>query len=120
MPSAILPPSIVLYCIFIGYIVRYNSIHTHIQMLHSFLGVDAWMTSQLNVDLIHKLRRSTMCLSHSFDVLSMDVCTTRHWETSAQLVKELNVRTLASALEGLRQICYSIPFPIFCKIIINS
>ena len=72
-------------------------------MLHSFLVMDAWMTSQLNEALIHQLCGSSICLSHYFDMLFMNICTTRHCQTSAQLVKELNVGTLASALEGLRQ-----------------
>ena len=34
----------------------------HARLPPSFLGMDAWMTSQLNVALIHKLRASLMCL----------------------------------------------------------
>ena len=34
-----------------------------------------------------------MCLQ-SFDTLSMDVCSTRHWQTSGQLVHEINVCTV--------------------------
>ena len=29
-----------------------------------------------------------------FDTLSISVCTTRHWQTSVQLVQELNVGTV--------------------------
>ena len=48
----------------------------------SFLGMDAWMTSQLKVALICKLHRSSVCLAYFSDTLSMDVCATRHWQTS--------------------------------------
>ena len=52
------------------------------------------LTSQLNVALIRKLRGSLVCLAYFFDMLSMDVCTTRHWQTSGRLVQELNVCTV--------------------------
>ena len=35
----------------------------------SFLDMDAWMTAQLNVALIRKLRGSLMCLADCFDML---------------------------------------------------
>ena len=41
----------------------------------------AWMTSQLNVPLICKLCN---VFGLFFDVLSMAVCTTKHWQTSDQ------------------------------------
>ena len=53
------------------------------QLPPSFLGMDAWMTSQLNLALIR-----------SFDMLSMDFCTARHRQLSGRLVQELNVRTV--------------------------
>ena len=31
---------------------------------------------------------------HFFDMLPMGICTTRHWQTSGQLVQELNVCTV--------------------------
>ena len=37
----------------------------------------AWKTSQLNVALIRKLRRSLMGLDYYFDMISMGVCTHR-------------------------------------------
>ena len=37
-----------------------------IAALLSFLDIDAWMTSQMNVALIRKLRGSLMCLAYSF------------------------------------------------------
>ena len=53
----------------------------------SFLGMDAWMTSQLNVALIRKLRVALMYLANFFDMLSMGVCKTTHWQTSGRLVQ---------------------------------
>ena len=38
----------------------------HARLPPSFLGMDAWMTSQLNVVLIHKLRGSLICLAKIF------------------------------------------------------
>ena len=55
----------------------------------------AWMNSQLNVALISKLRGQLICLAYFFDMLSMVVCTIRHWETSGRLVQELNACTVA-------------------------
>ena len=52
------------------------------------------MTAQLNVDSIRKLRGSMMSLAYSFDMISIGVCTTRHWKTSGRLVQELNVLAL--------------------------
>ena len=36
----------------------------HVRLPPSFLGMNAWMTSQLNVALIHKLRGSSICLAY--------------------------------------------------------
>ena len=52
------------------------------------------MTSQLNVDLIRKLRGSLMCLAYFVDMLSVGVCSTKHWQTADRLVQELNVCTV--------------------------
>ena len=68
-----------------------HSTRPHARLPPSFLGMDAWMTSQLDVALIRTLRESLMCLAYFFDVLSMDVCTTRHWQASGRLVQGLNV-----------------------------
>ena len=59
----------------------------------SFLGKDAWMTSQLKVAFIRKLHGSSMCLAHFLDLLSIG-CTTRHFQTSGRLGQELNVSTV--------------------------
>ena len=59
-------------------------------------GIDAWMTSQLNVALNCKLSWSLMSLDYLFEKLSMGVCTTRHWQMSSRLVQELNVCTVDS------------------------
>ena len=59
-----------------------------------FLGMDAWMTSQLNVALARKLRGLFICLACNFEVLVMGVFTTRQWKTSGRLVQELNVSTV--------------------------
>ena len=56
--------------------------------------MDAWMTSQVNVALIRKLLWSLICLAYIFDLLSRGVCTTIHWQTSSQLLQELNVCTV--------------------------
>ena len=64
----------------------------HIRLQSSLLDIDAWMTSQLNVGLISKLRGDVLGLF--FDMLSMGICTTRHWQTSGPLVQELIVYTV--------------------------
>ena len=56
------------------------------------------MTSQLKVALIRKLRGSLMYLAYFFDMSSLGVCTTRHWQTSTRLVQELNVYTVCSLI----------------------
>ena len=71
-----------------------HNIRLHARLPIIFLCMDAWMTSQLNVALIHKLRGSLMCLDYVFHMLSMGVCTTRHWQTSGLLVQELNICTV--------------------------
>ena len=65
-----------------------------------FLGVDALMTPQLNVAVIRKVRGSLMCFAYYFDMLSMGVCTTSHWQTSGRLVQELNVYTVLAAAKS--------------------
>ena len=72
----------------------------HALLPTSFLGMDAWMTSQMKVACIHKLRGSSTCLAYSFDMLSMAVYTTRHWQTSGRSVQQLNVCTV------LQEVCY--------------
>ena len=62
-------------------------------------GMGAWMTSQLNVALIGKLRGSLKCLYYLFDILSMGDCTRKHWQTSGRLVQELNACTVALDLQ---------------------
>ena len=41
-----------------------NNARPHVRSPPSFLGMDAWMTSQLNVALIRKIRGSLMCLDY--------------------------------------------------------
>ena len=72
---------------------RYNT-RLHTRLPPSFLGMDVWMTSQLNVAMIRKLRGSLMYVAYVLDVFSMSVCTTGHWKTSGRLVQELNVRAV--------------------------
>ena len=69
----------------------------HARSSPSFLGMDAWMTSQLNVALIRKLRGSLMCLVYVFDMLCRGICTTRHWRPSGRLVQELYVSTVCES-----------------------
>ena len=59
-----------------------------------FLGMDAWMASQLNVALTHKVKWVIYVLGLFFDVLLIGVCTTTHWQTSRRLVPEINVCTV--------------------------
>ena len=47
------------------------------------------LTSQLNVALIRKLRGSLTNMPYYFDMLSMGVCTTRHWQTHGRPVPVL-------------------------------
>ena len=69
----------------------------HDQLPPSFLDMDACTTSQLNVVLIRKL----LCAWFIFDILLISVFTTRHWQTSGQLVQELNVGTVFVSLKLL-------------------
>ena len=39
----------------------------------SLLDIDAWMTPQIKVALIRKLRESLMCFAYIFEMLSMGV-----------------------------------------------
>ena len=41
-----------------------------------------------------KLCEPLMCLAYSFEMLHIDICTTRHWQTTGWLVQELNVCTV--------------------------
>ena len=66
----------------------------HARLQPSFQGIDAWITSELNEALVFKLRVSFMSLSDIFDIPSIGVFTTRHWQTSGRLVQELNVCTV--------------------------
>ena len=66
----------------------------HNQRPH-LLGIDARMTSQLNIALIRKLRRSWMSLQYYFGMISMGICTTRHYQTPDRLVQVLNVCTVS-------------------------
>ena len=61
------------------------------------------MTPQLNLALIRKLRVIDV-LSLFVDILSMGVRTTRHWQTSRQLVHELNV-FIVHALDVTAKYC---------------
>ena len=58
------------------------------------------MISQLNIALVRKQRGSLMCLAYFFEMLSMGVCTTRHWQMSDRLVQELNVSIVANGFTG--------------------
>ena len=51
---------------------QYNT-QPHTWLPPSFLGMDAYITSQLNVALICKLHGPLMCLAHVFDMLSIHV-----------------------------------------------
>ena len=62
----------------------------HVKSTPSVLGLNSWMTSQLNEALIPKLYVGHSCVWLFFDILFMDVCTTRQWQTSGRLVQELN------------------------------
>ena len=48
----------------------------------------------LKVALIRKLQRSLMCVAYFVKMLSVCICTTRHYQTSGRLVEELNVGTV--------------------------
>ena len=57
------------------------------------------MTSQLNVALILKLRGALMYLTYFFDMLSMGVGKTRHWQTSGRLVQELKACIVGTCVD---------------------
>ena len=63
----------------------------NIRVPPGFLGMDAWMTSQVNIALLRKLRGPLICLNFFFDMLSMDVRTTCHWQMSGLPMQELNI-----------------------------
>ena len=73
-----------------GYLGRNTRLHARLPS--SFLGMDAWMTSKLNVALVRKQRVIYM-LELCFDISSMGVCTARHWQMSGRLVQEIKVCT---------------------------
>ena len=62
----------------------------HARLPPSFPGIDAWMTSQPKVALIHKATWVIDVLGLLHDMLSMDTFSTRHWQTSGRLRQELN------------------------------
>ena len=73
-----------------------HSTRLHARLPHSFLGMDAWMNSKLNVT---SFGLQATCVIDVFTLfldvlLSMGVYTTRHWQTSGQLVQKLNVCTV--------------------------
>ena len=82
----------------------------HDRMPDCLTGMGARTTSQLNVALIRKLRGPLMCLTYYFDMLSMGVCTTRHWQTTGRLVQELNVCTVPMNYNLYlgRQVCLTV------------
>ena len=81
----------------------------HARLPPSFPGIDAWMTSQAKVALIHKATFTWVIdvLGLLHDMLSMDTCSTRHWQTSVRLVQELNVCTVPIQTCGVlrRSLC---------------
>ena len=52
------------------------------------------LNSKLNVSFISQALWVIYVLGLCFDVLSMGVCKTRHWQTSGRLVQELHVCTV--------------------------
>ena len=75
----------------------------HARLSSSFMGKDAWMTTQLKVAFIHKVRGSSICLAHFIhvisDMLSTGVRTTRQSQTSGRLVQEVNGCTVVVEME---------------------
>ena len=59
----------------------WHNTRQHARLPHSFLGMDANMTSQPNVALCRKLRGPSPCFVYAYDVLSVGFCKTRHWQT---------------------------------------
>ena len=72
----------------------------HTRLPSNFLGMDAWMTSQLKVAMSRKLRGPSMCFAYICDMLSIGVSTTRHGQTSGRLLQELSVRTVQVEFES--------------------
>ena len=70
----------------------------HVRLPPIFLSNDAWMISQLNLALIRKLTWVIGVFGSLFCNLSMGVCITGHWQTSARLVQESNVYTVVFCL----------------------
>ena len=70
----------------------------HVRLPPCFLGMNPWVTSQLNAVSNRKLPGSLVCLAYSINVLSIDVCITRYWQTPGRLVQELNDCTVVSIL----------------------
>ena len=65
------------------------------RLVPSFLGKNAWMTSQLNV-FSSQATWVIDVLGLCFDMLSMGVLKNRHWHTSGRLVQELNLCTVGA------------------------
>ena len=81
----------------------------HARLATGSLDTNAWMTSQLNEDLICRLCVSFICLAYFFDMLSIGIFTTRHWQTSGRLVQESNPCTVVINNECRRSLfltCY--------------
>ena len=74
-----------------------NSTRPHARLPPSYF--DEWMTWQLNVALIRKLRGPLVCLLIS-DMLSTGVCTTRDSQTSGRLVHEFNCCNVKGNVQG--------------------
>ena len=60
------------------------------------LEMDAWVSLQLNVAFDLKAACVIDVLGIGFDMSSMGVRTTRHWQTSGRLVQELHVCTVCT------------------------
>ena len=81
--------------------IRLTIIHDRFPIARKFPGHGCdhrSMTSKPKAALISKLRGSLMCLAYFFDMLSMWMCTNRHWQTSGRLVQELNVCTVMCSI----------------------
>ena len=66
------------------------------RLTSSFLGIDAWMNSQLKLALINKATWIIYVLGLLFDMLPVGVCTTRHWQTPGRLLQELDIFTVGN------------------------
>ena len=60
-------------------IVKRRAIQFYRAHLSYNFVMDSSMASQLNVTLIYKIRGSLICFAYPFDMLSMAVCTAKHW-----------------------------------------